>query len=57
VKIKVELSIGYGCKEDIIDIPDDEIKGLSDEDIESICEDYLEEWSRQYISTAFRIIE
>ena len=49
--IKVSLSIGFAgdVREETIDIPDDELDGLSAEEKEDVYEGYWKEWSANYI--------
>ena len=56
--IKVHLSIGYPTAdcEDEIEIPDEELKGLSPEAKENLCIEYLQDWANNYIETWYEEI-
>jgi hypothetical protein len=53
MKIKVHLSIGYvtADQEDTIDVPDEELEGLSDTMKDKVIEEWVQEWANNYIET------
>ena len=53
MKIKLHLTIGYPTadQEGEIEIPDEELEGLSDEEEEELINPYLQEWADNYIET------
>lgn len=46
MKIRVGMSMGLeGChREAVLDIPDNELDGMSDEEIDDLCEEYARAW-------------
>lgn len=59
MKIKVILGIGVaGCyREDIIEIPDEELEGLNEEERERFINEYLSEWAWRKIDCGWQEIE
>lgn len=50
--INVKLSIGYptACRHDEIEIPDDELEGLSPDEREMKINEYVRDWAHEYIN-------
>lgn len=59
MKIKVTLSIGLvGCEhKDEIDIPDEELEGMSAEEIDARLDEEWKEWAWNYIDGGATIIK
>ncbi|MDA8212185.1 MAG: hypothetical protein M0021_09950 [Clostridia bacterium] len=58
MKIKVYLSIGCGNDhEDIIEIPDEEIEGKSEDEIEKVLCEHTKEWASNYIDIGWQRVD
>ena len=53
MKIKVHLSIGYPTADhdDELEIPDEELEGLSDTAENAYIEEYVQQWADNHIET------
>ena len=51
MKIKVKLTIGYPTAEyeDVLEIDDSELDGLTDDEKEKYLQDETEQWANEYI--------
>lgn len=59
MKIKVKLSIGYpgAIWEDTIDVDDEEIEGLSSDEVEEVIDEAATSWAANYIEISARIVD
>jgi hypothetical protein len=58
MKIKVGLSIGLmDDQRDTLEIPNEELEGLTPEQIEDVCEQWLNDWASNYLDMWFEVIE
>lgn len=53
MKVKVGLSIGFPAaqKTSVIEIPDEELEGKSQEEKEEIINEYVRSWAEDHIET------
>lgn len=51
MKVRMTLNIGLsGCKrEEVIEIRDEELEGLSEEDRQSVIDDYWNQWAWNFV--------
>jgi len=51
LKVRMTLNIGLsGCKrEEVIEIQDEELEGLSGEDRQSVIDDYWNQWAWNFV--------
>jgi hypothetical protein len=51
VKFKVTLSIGYATanQKDELEIPDEELEGLSEQERNNVINEWAQEWANNYI--------
>lgn len=55
MEIKVFLSIGLvGKQEDVIEVPDEELEGLSEEARGNVLDEYARDWAHNYIEYGWR---
>ncbi|MDT2261385.1 hypothetical protein P7H06_20425 [Paenibacillus larvae] len=56
MKIKYKLSIGYpaACREDVIEIEDEELEGLSEEEAADRIFDIVNESAQDFISLSWK---
>ncbi len=59
MKIKVTLGIGLhnAEQEDILEIPDEELEGLTEAEIDNLCDQYLREWMNNYIDAWYEVVK
>lgn len=59
MKIKYKLSIGYpaACREDVIEIEDEELEGLSEEEAADRIFDIVNESAQDFISLSWKKID
>lgn len=59
MKVKAYLGIGYAnsCQERIIEIPDEELEGLSEDEQGKIISEYVDEWANEYIDIGYEVVE
>jgi hypothetical protein len=59
MKVKLFLSIGYSGAnhEDVIDIPDEDVKGMTDEELEKYLSNTWQEWANNFIDGTYSIME
>ena len=59
MKVKVTLSIGLVgcCHEDVVEIDDDDVAGLSGDALENVLHEAWQEWAWQYIDGGATVIE
>lgn len=59
MKIKVKLSIGYcnADQDDILEIDDSELEGLTDAQRESYLMEQTKEWANNYIEYWYEVVE
>jgi hypothetical protein len=57
-KIKCTLSIGLvGKQEDIIEVDDEEVDGLTEDELSDYLDDFWNYWSSNYIDGSARILD
>ncbi|ALA12472.1 hypothetical protein ABNB59_14685 [Paenibacillus larvae] len=59
MKIKYKLSIGYpaACREDVIEIEDEELEGLSEEEAADRIFDIVNESAQDFISLSWKKVD
>lgn len=59
MKLKVSISMNYvGChKQDIINIPDEELEGLTKRDREQIFDELYDEWAANQVDGGWEEVE
>jgi hypothetical protein len=59
MRIKVKLSIGFptACRRETLDIPDEELEGMSPDEQESYLMEYVQEWANNYIDYGYDVVE
>ena len=59
MKVKYKLSIGYptACREDVIEIEDEELEGLSEEEAADRIFDIVNESAQDFISLSWKKID
>jgi hypothetical protein len=58
MKVKVILSIGYPSADhrDVIEIPDEELEGLTESEREDVINENVREWADNYIEIDWDIV-
>jgi len=58
-KFKMSLGIGFANakQKEVIEIPDEELEGLSEEDREKLLDEYLNDWMWNHIDAAIFEVE
>lgn len=46
MKISVSVGIGIESRQEILEIPDEELVGLSQAEIDKVCDEYYSNWGR-----------
>ena len=59
MRVKMQLSIGFPTAkhEDVIDVDDAELEGLSEEQKENYLFEYANEWAQNYIELGVQVVE
>jgi hypothetical protein len=58
MKVNAYLSIGYPAADhsDIIEVPDDELEGLSEDRRDEVINEYVQDWADNYIQVGWKEI-